>query len=84
MDMAKLNLEAMSFEYVKAIKNVAETIAANGYDNRIPPWPGTFYFEDISSESGFELIGIIMAIALSHGALELCKPEVEGGGRRTA
>jgi hypothetical protein len=72
-DMAatKITIQETSDAYVDAIKNVAQTIAKNGYDNRIPPWPGTVYFEDISSESSFELIEIIVTTALKNGSLDL-------------
>ncbi len=72
-DMAatRTSIQDTSDAYVSAIKNVAETIAQNGYDNRNPPWPGTVYFEDISSESSFELIEIIIKTTLKNGALEL-------------
>jgi hypothetical protein len=66
----KQTIKATAQEYVDAIRNVANTIAQNGYDNRQPPWPGTIYFEDISSESSFELIEIIMETVLNSGALQ--------------
>lgn len=65
------NIQDTSDAYVGAIKNVAKTIAKNGYDNRIPPWPGTIYFEDISSESSFVLIEMIIKTTLKNGVLEL-------------
>ena len=68
---SKKTIKAVSQEYVSAIKNVAKSIARNGYVNKIPPWPGTVYFEDISSESNFELIEIIVKTTLSNGNLEL-------------
>ena len=71
MGMAKESLKATSIDYVDTIKNVAKSISEKGYDNRNPPWPGTVYFEDISSESDFELIEVIVEAALSEGALEL-------------
>lgn len=71
MDTTRINIQDTSVAYVDAIKNVAQTITKNGYDNKIPPWPGTVYFEDISSESHFELIEIIVKTALTNGALEL-------------
>lgn len=64
-------IKAVSQEYVDTIKNVAKSIVRNGYDNKIPPWPGTIYFEDISSESNFELIEIIIKTTLANGNLEL-------------
>ena len=55
--------------HVNAIGTVARSIAADGYDSRIPPWPGTVYFEDVSAESSFELIEAIVGTVLSEGAL---------------
>jgi hypothetical protein len=69
LEIAKREIEAMSGEYVAAIKTVANSIAENGYDSREPPWPGTVYFEDISAESNFELIEIIIGTALKQGTL---------------
>jgi hypothetical protein len=69
LEIAKQEIEAMSGEYVAAIKTVANSIAENGYDSRVPPWPGTVYFEDISAESNFELIEIIIGTALKQGTL---------------
>jgi hypothetical protein len=71
MDATVKNIQHISTAYVDAIKNVAQTIAKNGYDSKMPPWPGTVYFEDISSESHFGLIETIVKTALSNGALEL-------------
>lgn len=55
--------------HVNAIGTVARSIAADGYVSRIPPWPGTVYFEDVSAESSFELIEAIVGTVLSEGAL---------------
>ena len=67
--IAKQEIETMTGEYVAAIKTVANSIAENGYDSRVPPWPGTVYFEDISAESNFELIEIIIGTTLEQGTL---------------
>lgn len=67
--IAKQEIETMTGEYVAAIKTVASSIAENGYDSRVPPWPGTVYFEDISAESNFELIEIIIGTTLEQGTL---------------
>jgi hypothetical protein len=56
-------------QYVEAIKNVAVTIANAGYKNRAQPWPGTIYFEDISSEAQFDMIEVIVETALESGAI---------------
>jgi hypothetical protein len=69
LEIAKQDIRTMSHEYLEAIKTVAKSIASNGYDSRVPPWPGTIYFEDISAESSFDLIEIIVDTTLKHGAL---------------
>ena len=69
LEIAKQDIEAISSGYVEAIKKVAQSIASNGYDSRVLPWPGTVYFEDISAESNFDLIEIIVATTLKQGAL---------------
>jgi hypothetical protein len=71
MDATAESIQHTSIAYVDAIKNVAQTIAKNGYDSKTPPWPGTVYFEDISSESHFGLIETIVKTALTNGVLEL-------------
>ncbi len=69
MDAKRISIKAVSVEYVAAIKKVAAAISENGYNSRIPPWPGSVYFEDISSETNFELVEIIVKTALENGAL---------------
>ena len=69
LDIAKKEIEAMTIEYVDAIKTVARAIAKNGYELREPPWPGTVDFEDISAASKFELIEIIIDTSLKQGTL---------------
>ncbi|MBL4750888.1 MAG: hypothetical protein JKX71_09965 [Amylibacter sp.] len=71
MEAVRVSIQDTADTYTAAIKNVAQSISKNGYDNKMPPWPGTMYFEDISSESSFELIGILIKTALSDGALDL-------------
>ena len=70
METESQSLRDVARECVEAVKNVALTISANGYDKRKPPWPGTVYFEDVSSESSFEFMEIIVETALSHGSLK--------------
>lgn len=71
MAAKRLSIKAEAEEYVAAIKNVAAAISANGYDSRVPPWPGSVYFEDISSETNFELVEIIVKTALDGGNLDV-------------
>lgn len=69
LEMAKQDIKALATEHVDAIRTVARSIAENGYTSTMPPWPGTVYFEDVSAESDFEMIEIIVGTALNDGAL---------------
>ena len=69
LDIAKQEIETTASEYVEAVKTVATAIAGNGYESRELPWPGMVYFEDISAESNFELIQIIIDTTLTQGVL---------------
>jgi len=69
LEFSKQEIRVITSEYVEAIKTVATTIAKNGYEERDLPWPGTVYFEDVSAESNFELIEIIVDTVLEQGAL---------------
>ncbi len=70
MDSAKEEIQRISNEFVAALKKVASSISDNGYDAKAsPPWPGAIYFEDISAESSFKLIEIIVDTALKQGEL---------------
>ena len=71
LDAKRISIKTEADEYVEAIKKVASTISNNGYDNRNPPWPGTVYFEDISSETNLELVEIIVQAAREAGALSV-------------
>ena len=68
---ARIETETYTRNYVETIRRVANQLVNNGYESRDPPWPGTIYFEDISAESSFDLIKIILSTALGHG--ELCR-----------
>ncbi|MBS9717043.1 uroporphyrinogen decarboxylase family protein [Pseudohalocynthiibacter aestuariivivens] len=67
MDAAKADLRSVTRCDVDAVKTVARTIRDNGYSITNPPWPGTIYFEDVSSESSMELIEVIVQTALNEG-----------------
>ena len=67
LSLKKREIETCSRDYVESIKRVAIEIAERGYEIRQPPWPGTVYFEDISAESNFELIQIIIGTVRKHG-----------------
>jgi hypothetical protein len=67
----KIATKSISIDYVETIKRVALEIANNGYTNRQPPWPGNIYFEDISAESSFDLIEIIISTVQDEGGFSL-------------
>ena len=69
LEAARDDIRAVATEHVDAIRTVARSIAEDGYESRLPPWPGTVYFEDVSAESSFALIEVIVETALSDGAL---------------
>ncbi len=64
---AKVALRDVAKRDVAAVKAVARAIRDNGYCDRNPPWPGTIYFEDVSSESSMELLEVIVQTALNEG-----------------
>ncbi|MEM7171086.1 MAG: hypothetical protein AAF530_13010 [Pseudomonadota bacterium] len=68
--LAREDARTVAQDYVQAIKTVAGHIQASGYQERKAPWPGTVYFEDVSSESSFELIEAIVATARDGGRLQ--------------
>ena len=69
LEISKQEIRVTTSEHVEAVKTVARTIAENGYEPRELPWPGAVYFEDISAESNFDLIEIIVDTTLKQGAL---------------
>ncbi len=69
MEGAKADLRELGSEHVDAISTVARAITASGYHSNVPPWPGTLYFEDVSAESSFELIEVLVDSAIRQGAL---------------
>ena len=71
LELAKQDITQVATQSVEAIKTVAKTIHANGYTGTLQPWPGTVYFEDISSEAQFDLIELIIDEAHKNGGLQL-------------
>ena len=69
LELARRDIKTVAIEHVEAIRMVARSIANNGYESRVPPWPGTVYFEDVSAESSFALIEVIVETVLTEGAL---------------
>ena len=69
LEATRVETLVRSQEKVDAIKTVARAISVDSGDSSGPPWPGAIYFEDVSAESSFELIEIILESALQQGAL---------------
>ena len=78
LETAVVEIKELTRDYVDAIGTVARSIAVGGYDSRVPPWPGTVYFEDVSAESSFELIEAIVGTVLAEGTFQKDK---EGSGQ---
>jgi len=69
LDFAKQEIRETARDFVAAIKNVCETIDLPEDNNVLQPWPSHVYFEDISSQSQFDLIEIIIQTVRDNGAL---------------
>jgi len=69
MEATKEEITALLAEYVASVKTVANAIQKNGYETRIPPWPGAIYFEDVSANSSMEIMEIIVGTVLNQGVL---------------
>lgn len=69
LELSRDATRAASLQKVDAIKTVAWQISVDGGETIEPPWPGAVYFEDVSAESSFELIEIIVESVMQQGAL---------------
>jgi len=69
LDIAKQEIFDTTRDFVAAIKTVCETIDLPEDNNVLQPWPSHVYFEDISSQSQFDLIEIIIQTVRDNGAL---------------
>ena len=74
--LLKAETEQYTRDFTETIRRVANQLIDNGYESRDPPWPGTIYFEDISAESSFDIIKIIIGTALKHGELSTSTPAI--------
>ena len=70
LDIAKQEICETTREYVAAIKTVCETINLPDDNNVLEPWPSHVYFEDISAQSQFDMIEIIIQTVRDNGALK--------------
>jgi len=56
LELARQDIKDVAVAHIDAIGTVTRSIAKNGYESRVPPWPGMVYFEDVSAESSIALI----------------------------
>lgn len=67
---AKQEITKTVREYVAAIKTVNEAIETPADNYISEPWPSHIYFEDISAQSQFEVIELIIQTVKENGALK--------------
>jgi hypothetical protein len=44
LELARQDIKTVTGEHIDARRTVAQALANNGYESRVPPWPGTVYF----------------------------------------
>ena len=65
IDLAKQDIRQTANEFVTAIQTVCESIGYPDETVLTQPWPSHIYFEDISAQSQFEMIEIIIQAAMN-------------------
>ncbi|MFT5504678.1 MAG: hypothetical protein ACI8XC_002395 [Gammaproteobacteria bacterium] len=70
LESAKVEIRQTIHEFVEAIKNVCLTIDQPIGRRLHEPWPSHVYFEDISSQSQFDIIEIIIQTVRDYGAID--------------
>ncbi len=70
IDMARVELAETADDFVAAIKRVCATVGRPDASLNNQPWPSHVYFEDISSQTQFELIEIIIQTVHDQGAFD--------------
>lgn len=80
LTIAKQEIRKTANAYVAAIKNVCQSTDLPRDMNVLQPWPSHIYFEDISAESQFEMIEIIIQTARDQGVITRGLGSGLGGG----
>ena len=60
LDLARLEITEYARENVAAIKRVCESIDLPDDNFVMQPWPSHIYFEDVNSQSQFELVELVL------------------------
>jgi hypothetical protein len=71
LEAAKIEIRETTAEFVDAIKNVYTTLDQTIGSTLNEPWPSHIYFEDISSQSQFDMIEIIVQTVRDNGTIDL-------------
>ena len=71
LDIAKQEIHETAGQFVAAIKKVSENINLPEDNNILEPWPSHVYFEDISNQSQFDMIEIIIQSVRDNGAFKV-------------
>ena len=71
LDIAKQEIHETAGQFVAAIKQVSENINLPEDNNVLEPWPSHVYFEDISNQSQFDMIEIIIQSVRDNGAFKV-------------
>jgi hypothetical protein len=67
LDIAKQEIHETADQFVSAIKQVSENISLQEDNSVLEPWPSHVYFEDISNQSQFDMIEIIIQSVRDNG-----------------
>lgn len=70
MGAARIELAGLAKSHVGAIRRVCETTDLPGDTYTTTPWPSHLYFEDINSQSSFELIEVILNEVINSAPFE--------------
>jgi len=71
LDIAKQEIYETAGQFVSAIKKVSENINLPEDNNVLEPWPSHVYFEDISNQSQFDMIEIIIQSVRDNGQFKV-------------
>ena len=69
LNLAKIQITEYARANVEAIKRVCETIDLPQDNFVMEPWPSHIYFEDVNSESQFDLVELILDEVNKAGAV---------------
>jgi len=81
LEEAKVEITEYARSNVESIKRVCETIELPKDNFVMDPWPSHIYFEDVNSQSQFDLVELVLNEVKNAGTFEPAKP-VQSGSLR--